>query len=167
MKSWLFTPTAAFRFYLCKRIMVHWRCQRWRQGEEEKSAKPSDIYEANEAEISSRSMLWMRICQNLSRRRGGGGGMGKKGEKLENPYLLRLVKKLHGIDMSSTLQMYRTLSREGNFAGGCNRFWTLAVMHLDTFRHPSWRGVAPLFLSQAFSHSPRHLNRTRSINPRN
>ena len=26
-------------------------------------------FEANEAEISPRSMLWMRICQNLSRRR--------------------------------------------------------------------------------------------------
>ena len=31
MNSALFTPTTAFRFYLCKRIMVHWRCQHWRQ----------------------------------------------------------------------------------------------------------------------------------------
>ena len=43
MNSALFTPTTAFRFYLCKRIMVHWRCQRRRQrgrGEAEEKSSP-------------------------------------------------------------------------------------------------------------------------------
>ena len=43
---------------------------RERQRRSRRAAKLPDLAdEANEAEISPRSMLWMRICQNLSRRR--------------------------------------------------------------------------------------------------
>ena len=42
----------------------------WRRRSRRRAAKlPDPADEANEAEISPRSMLWMRICQNLSRRR--------------------------------------------------------------------------------------------------
>ena len=41
----------------------------WRRRSRRAAKLPDPADEANEAEISPRSMLWMRICQNLSRRR--------------------------------------------------------------------------------------------------
>ena len=56
---------------------------RERQRRSHRAAKLSDpADEANEAEISPRSMLWMRICQNLNRRRRRRRRHGKGGRQL-------------------------------------------------------------------------------------